>query len=823
MRGRSEVFRIVLFLFAILSLVKAMDAQSQGAADPGKAASVPKPDQTYELEPGEDPENRLVSPFLKHIVQDQKYFWTGPSRLRIQDLQWIVPSAAGITGLILGDSWISRQVPNSPSQLTRSLHISDYTTYAMIGAGGGAFLLGHLTHNDHLGEAGLLAGEAAINSTAVTYLFKEITQRQRPLEGNGNGNFFHGGASFPSEHSAIAWSIASVVAHEYPGTLSQIAAYGAASAVTLTRVTARQHFPSDVVIGSALGWYFGREIYRAHHDKELGGSGWGSFLPDQPEKPRNSSNLGSPYVPIDSWVYPAVDRLIALGYVHSDLVDMRPWTRLEFARLLEDASDKFESGHEAEPSAQKLYDTLAVYFDQDLRQLDGASNVNATLDSVYSRGTGISGQPLRDGFHIAQTIVNDYGRPYGEGFNDVTGVQGYAEAGPVYVAFQGEYQRAPSIAAYPSSTVAVLASLDTVPTVTTGSPEVSRFRLLDSSVGFTFHDFQISFGKESLWLGPGVGGPFLFSNNAEPIPMVRFDQISPVYVPGLSRLLGPMRAEFALGRMDGAEWVRSNGTLYGPSINDQPFVHIDKVSFKPTDNFEFGMGISSVFGGPGSPVTFGNFFLTYNPRCAIGTCSVVLYNGNYGDRRSTADFSYRLPHLRDWATLYADSFVEDEISPIGSSRPAIRAGIYLPKLPKLNKLDLRAESVYTDAPNTVFIGNYYDNGRYVSGYTNYSQIMGSWIGRAGKGGQAWATYWFSPRTNLQLQYRREVVSKDFLPGGGGLHDFGVKGEFQVRSNLFVEGFLQYERWNFPVISPTLQSNVTASVQLTFSPKWSVKR
>ena len=825
MRGSTAGFGIVVYVLAMLNLYLPGWAQSVPTEKPnsGNAASPSKPEQSYELEPGEDPENRLLAPFVKHIVRDQEQFWTAPSRLRIKDLQWIVPSAAATAGLILGDSWISRQASNAPSQLNRSLHISDYTTYTVIGADGGAFLLGSLTHNDHLEESGLLAGEAAINSTAVTYLFKEITQRQRPMEGNGNGDFFHGGASFPSEHSAIAWSVASVFAHEYPGTLTQMAAYGAASAVTLTRVTAKQHFPSDVLIGSALGWYFGRQVYRAHHDKELGGTSWGSFLPDKSEKVRNSANLGSPYVPIDSWVYPALDRLIALGLVQSSVVGLRPWTRLECARLLEDASDKFDSGHEAEVSAQKLYDALAEYFEKDLRQLDGGSNVNATLDSVYTRETGISGQPLRDGFHLAQTIDNDYGRPYAQGFNNVSGVDGYAEAGPVYMAFQGEYQRAPATASYPGRTLATLASLDTVPFLSNAAVAVSRFRLMDSSVGVTFHNFQISFGKESLWLGPGLGGPFLFSNNAEPLPMVRFDQVAPVYVPGLSRILGPMRAEFALGRMDGAQWISSNGVIYGPQIADQPFVHIDKVGFKPTENFEFGMGISSVFGGPGSPVTFGNFFLTYSTTCAVSHCNIVLYDRNYGDRRSTADFSYRIPHLRDWLTLYADAFVEDEISPIGSSRPALRDGIYMPKLPKLPKLDLRVESVYTDAPNTVFIGNYYTNGRYRSGYTNDGQIMGSWIGRAGKGGQAWATYWFSPHTSMQLQYRREVVSHDFLPGGGGLHDFGIKGDIQLRSDLHLQSLIQYETWDFPVLAPQAKSDIAASVQLTFYPNWSLKR
>src|SRR5208282_4900265 len=182
-----------------------------------------------------------------------------------------------------------------------------------------------------------------------------------------------GGSSFPSEHSAIAWSVASVVAHEYPGTLTKIAAYGLASAVTITRVTGKQHFSSDVVVGSALGWYFARQVYRAHHNPQLGGDAWGDIQEDssQKEKVRNPANMASPYVPLDSWVYPAMERLIALGYIQSADLGMRPWTRMECARLLhEEADDRIpdENGE-----ARRIYAALAEEFDDEARSEEHTS------------------------------------------------------------------------------------------------------------------------------------------------------------------------------------------------------------------------------------------------------------------------------------------------------------------------------------------------------------------------------------------------------------------------------------------------------------------
>ncbi len=46
---------------------------------------------------------------------------------------------------------------------------------------------------------------------------------------------------------------------------------------------------------------------------------------------------GSTYVPMDSWIYPAMDRLHALGQVDIAYIGMRPWTRLSIVHMLEAA------------------------------------------------------------------------------------------------------------------------------------------------------------------------------------------------------------------------------------------------------------------------------------------------------------------------------------------------------------------------------------------------------------------------------------------------------------------------------------------------------
>src|SRR5579863_1384818 len=378
--------------------VKTEGDGGQASREPNSVSSGDRPpttspdDNSGYLPPGADPENRLFMPFVKHMVGDQVQFWTSPKELKKPDaLKTFVPFAAFTGLLIAGDSWFAKQVPDKPNQLSRSKSISDYTTFSLIGAAAGAYVLGHLTHNDHLRETGFLAGEAGLNSFLTAYAFKEITQRPRPYEGNGHGSFFQGGGSFPSEHSAAAWSVASVIAHEYPGTMTQIAAYGLASLVTVTRVTAKQHFPSDAFVGSVLGWYFGRQVYRAHHDPKLGGGAWGTFTMGSEDGRPNRRNMASSYVPLDSWVYAAFERLSALGYVDSAYLNQRPWTRLECARLVDEANERVgDDADVAAGNADRMIEALTEEFADETRRLNGTENLGASLDSVYARFTGIS-------------------------------------------------------------------------------------------------------------------------------------------------------------------------------------------------------------------------------------------------------------------------------------------------------------------------------------------------------------------------------------------------------------------------------------------------
>ena len=208
-----------------------------------------------------------------------------PFGVSSHDKYWLLPLAAGSFALVEADQRILRHFGSTP--LAHSGSLSDFGIAALAGGGAAFYLSGIAGSDAHRREAGLLTGEAAVNSVIVGEAMKLIFQRPRPTEKDA-GRFGAGGASFPSEHALAAWSMATVIAHEYPGPMTKLLAYGAATGISLARVADRKHFPSDVVVGSALGYLIGRYVYREHHDPELAGAGVIEFLENETQKPEKA-------------------------------------------------------------------------------------------------------------------------------------------------------------------------------------------------------------------------------------------------------------------------------------------------------------------------------------------------------------------------------------------------------------------------------------------------------------------------------------------------------------------------------------------------------
>jgi Capsule assembly protein Wzi/PAP2 superfamily len=817
--------RKTAFLFLSLAITVSSWGQSSGANHSSVPQPTPAPSSSYDDDRPLASDNPVK--FIRNLGRDQKDIWTSPFKVKIEDLNWLVPMAGLTAGMINADAEMASRVNPTNSFSQHAGTISNAGLGIALGGSGGIYLLGKIRGDAHQKETGILATEAVVNGYIFFTVVKLATQRARPTDGNGRGEFFASNSinnsSFPSGHATLTWAAASVLAHEYPGPLTKIFAYGLAGAVSAARVAGQNHFPSDVLVGSAAGWLIGRQVYKSHHDPDLPGAGFGTFIHDPAPEGVIPAERASAYVPMDSWVYAAFDRLAGLGVTNSALVGLRPWTRKECSRLLEEIGGEVD---ESNPDERwRLYSALAREFNT---ELSGEERDGVALDSVYTRITGISGPPLTDDYHFGRTIVNDYGRPYQRGANGLMGFSTSSSSGALGFYVRGEYEHAPSAPGFTQAQQDAIQAADfKLSQPAQPVPAFNQFRLLDSYISLNINGWQTSFGKQTLWTGP-TQDPFLWGDNAEPIYMLRLDQTHPVRLPVFLKYLGPMRSEYWVGKLTGQHWVQTQDATLGTAgivsslgrtLSKQPMVNGLKLNFKPTPNFEFGVGRTGIFGGPDFPITLGSV------RHALFSSSNAVGRGqDPGDRRSTFDFSYRIPGFRNLITLYEDSFVEDEVSPIGYPRRAAHnPGIYLSQVPGAPHVDLRLEASYTNLPGLIQTpqgGFFYWNTRYLDGYTNKGNILGNAaVGRQGIAYRAQTTYWAASDKTLQFGYRSEFADSMFLRGGN-LRDAFFKSEWSFSPRISLSSFLQYEWWNFPLLSAgKKQNDFTASFQLTYSPHW----
>jgi hypothetical protein len=233
--------------------------------DPGQTAR-PTVDTTTGVAQREATWRSLPGDFL----HDQKDLWTFPWQLAKG--RHLVPTlivVGGTVGLIYADQFDTPYFRNHEKNWDDVNDVFDplITTGEVISLPAGLMTAGYIRHDDREVNTALLATEAYGDSVVINLAMKAITRRMRPSDvptgGDFSDTFFKGsksplkGSSFPSGHSTAVWSVATVVAERYRHRGKPwipFLAYTLATAISCSRITQSAHFPSDVWMGSALGY-----------------------------------------------------------------------------------------------------------------------------------------------------------------------------------------------------------------------------------------------------------------------------------------------------------------------------------------------------------------------------------------------------------------------------------------------------------------------------------------------------------------------------------------------------------------------------------------
>jgi membrane-associated phospholipid phosphatase len=210
----------------------------------------------------------LIKRSIKRIGQDQKRLYLAP--FEPHNFKWDALVLAGTGTLLVFDRRIEKHI--STDHFHAYQNTSNAAIYGLAASIGGIYLYGVNSEHHHARETGALELETLVNTFLIYTPMQLIFGRQRPGEGNGNGDFFKHHAintSFPGGHAMFTFAMASVLADEYPKPWARILAYGAATTVTVTRFMARDHWASDMFIGAGLGTAIAENTFHARCDPEL--------------------------------------------------------------------------------------------------------------------------------------------------------------------------------------------------------------------------------------------------------------------------------------------------------------------------------------------------------------------------------------------------------------------------------------------------------------------------------------------------------------------------------------------------------------------------
>ena len=208
---------------------------------------------------------------VKDVLEDEKGIVESPLRAPWPELLWAVPFGVATGVGIHNDPNAIRSLGVDPTREDHFNKISDYGgLYGPFAAAGAGYVLGSVKQDDYMTETAVLSAEAMADAGILDEGLKYALDREYPRVDNARGGFWPGGPkawpnnpSMPSEHAMNVWAFAHVVAGQYNGIATKAIVYGLAGTVSASRVIAREHFPTDVFVGSTLGWLVGG--YVLHH------------------------------------------------------------------------------------------------------------------------------------------------------------------------------------------------------------------------------------------------------------------------------------------------------------------------------------------------------------------------------------------------------------------------------------------------------------------------------------------------------------------------------------------------------------------------------
>ena len=221
--------------------------------------------ENYSYKPDKD--------YIKSYWEATKKIATGPFHWKRKE--WKIAGTVAVVGaaLFIFDDDIRQVFQNNKNN---SLDFTSKYILEPWGSGiypavlfSGYYIYGLTAQNKRARQIALGGTQAFIMAALSAQVFKHIFHRHRPNQNNPPNPYLWEGpfsgfnyTSFPSGHTTAAFAIASMMSLVYKDKIwIGILSYSLATGVGLSRVYDNKHWPSDVLIGAALGYAIGRTVY----------------------------------------------------------------------------------------------------------------------------------------------------------------------------------------------------------------------------------------------------------------------------------------------------------------------------------------------------------------------------------------------------------------------------------------------------------------------------------------------------------------------------------------------------------------------------------
>lgn len=441
----------------------------------------------------------------------------------------------------------------------------------------------------------------------------------------------------------------------------------------------------------------------------------------------DSLAFASSNVPLGSWVYGFLERLVNTGLVDHASIEMRPLSRQEVAEILAQVIRKIEKNEEngfRNVLVEDQFATLVEEFQWELQRM-GVYPFGEKTEAKWYCLKPLDTAQIKLGYAEDPFLLeNSMADKRAEGFNLRVGAAGRAELADyvsLYVHPEYRYDR-----------------------------DQNKGYLLETYGKLTLFNVELEAGRDSQWWGPGYHGSLLLSSNALPLDLVKLSSATPFQFPWIFRYLGYFELNFFLAQLE----------------ENREFPHCKlmgmRFNWSPSSFVELGVSRVIQYNGKGGPTPHGlgdywemltTTHTTTGPEEEAGALDTnQIYSADATLRFRDIG---RYVFLANSIVLYAELGGEDmaetkEGIPVISSHsnPGWIAGGLLQDLFTLEGLDFRAEYARTG-------GIWYRHHEYTSGYTYKDVIIGHHMGGNSDDLYFRLSSWLSKNLQVALDFDQE--------------------------------------------------------------------